>query len=140
MNFYTYNYFKEIIMKLKLGIIYGVLIWVVTYIISTIAQPLLYDNNAYTNLIMPAIIVIVTGFFGILYIRNFNKNEVIEGFLGGIVFIIIDIILDVIFFTVLNFRNDFMSDYPIHIILMSVILLMIPTFLGYLAQMKIELK
>ena len=127
-------------MKLKLGIIYGVLIWVVTYIISIIAQPLLYDNNAYTNLIMPTIIVIVTGFYGILYIRNFNKNEVIEGFLGGIVFIIIDIILDFIFFTVLNFRNNFLSDYPTHIILMSVILLMIPTFLGYLAQMKIELK
>ena len=127
-------------MKLKLGIIYGVLIWVVTYIISIIAQPLLYDNNAYTNLIMPAIIVIVTGFFGILYIRNIDENEVFEGLLAGIIFIIIDIILDFIFFGVLNVRNNFLSDYPTHIILMSVIILIITTFLGYLAQMKIELK
>ena len=127
-------------MKLKLGIIYGVLIWIVTYLISIIAPPLIYDNTTYTNLVMPASIVIVAGFFGILYIRNIDENEVIEGLLVGILFVIIDIILEFIFFTVLNFKNTIVSDYPTHIILMTVILLIIPTFLGYLAQMKIELK
>lgn len=126
-------------MKLKLGIIYGVLIWLVTYIISVIAEPVMSDTT-FTHLVVPASIVIVTGFFGILYIRNIDENEVFEGLLAGIIFIIIDIILDFIFFGVLNVRNNFLSDYPTHIILMSVIILIITTFLGYLAQMKIELK
>ena len=126
-------------MKLKLGIIYGVLIWLVTYIISVIAEPVMSDTT-FTNLVVPASIVIVTGFFGILYIRNIDENEVFEGLLAGIIFIIIDIILDFIFFGGLNVRNNFLSDYPTHIILMSVIILIITTFLGYLAQMKIELK
>ena len=127
-------------MKLKLGIIYGVLIWIITYIILIIAYPYLNENSSYTNLFLPASSVIVTGFFGILYIRNFNENEVIEGLLCGIMFIVIDIILDFIFFQVLKFENYNIIIYPTHIFLMSLILLMIPTLLGYLAQMKIELK
>ena len=79
-------------MELKLGIIYGVLIWILTYIISSIFQPVMIENIVYINIIVPISIIIVAGFFGILYIRNINKNEVIEGIKVGILFIIVDII------------------------------------------------
>ena len=38
--------------------------------------------------------IVVTGFFGILYIRNIDKNEVDEGILAGIVFGVVYLILD----------------------------------------------
>lgn len=127
-------------MKLKLGIICGVLIWLLTYLISIIVQPLILDNSLYNNLILPLNIVIVTGFFGIIYIRNIDENELIEGILVGILFVLIDIILDLIFFVIPNNTNILISNYPNHIILMIIIMLIITSFLGYLAQMNIELK
>lgn len=127
-------------MKLKLGIIYGIMIWILTYIISTVVHPIVIDNNTYINLIVPLSIIIVTGFFGILYIREINKNELYEGILVGILFIIIDIILDLAFFIIPHRENILVSNYSTHVILMSIIVLIITSFLGYLAQMKIELK
>lgn len=127
-------------MKLKLAIIYGIAIWFVTYIISLLVQPILTINTPYTNLIIPICIIIVTGFFGILYIREIDEDEVIEGIIAGIIFIATDIICDVIVFIIPNYENVLISNFPTHIILMTIITLSITTFLGYLAQMKIELK
>ena len=127
-------------MKLKLGIIYGILIWLTTYILSTFIKPIVLDNLPYINIIIPISIIIATGFFGILYIRNINENEVIEGFKVGILFILIDIILDLIIFIIPRNSNILINDYPIHVLSMVILVLIITTLLGYLAQMKIELK
>lgn len=127
-------------MKIKLAILYGILIWFVTYVISIIFQPIIIDNTAYVNFIVPLSIIIVTGFFGILYIRNIDSNEVIEGILVGIIFIIIDFICDLIFFLIPNNTNILITNYPNHVFIMAIIMLSITTLLGYLAQMNIELK
>lgn len=127
-------------MKIKLGIIYGFLIWLLTYIISSIVQPVIIENIEYVNIIVPLSIIIVTGFFGILYIRNIAENEVIEGIKVGILFIIIDVILDIIFFIIPHYKNVLILNYPMHVGYMIIIMLTITTLLGYLAQMKIELK
>ena len=81
-------------MKLKLAIIFGILIWLITYLATEILNPIFNDALLHINIIVPIILIITTGFFGILYIRNIEKNEVIEGFLIGIIFIIIDVICD----------------------------------------------
>lgn len=127
-------------MKLKLGIIYGTLIWLTTYTLSTLIKPVIIDNMPYINIIVPLSIIIATGFFGILYIRNINENEVIEGFKVGILFILIDIILDLVIFIIPRNESILVNDYPIHVISMVILVLIITTLLGYLAQMKIELK
>ena len=92
-------------MKLKLAIIFGIVIWVLSYILSSILGPIFTDNLPYIDLIIPIITIVVTGFFGILYIRNIETNEVVEGLLAGMIFIIVDIILDMIFFVVPNTQN-----------------------------------
>lgn len=127
-------------MKIKLAIIYGILIWAVTYVISLIVQPLITSNTLYNNLILPLSMIIVTGFFGILYIREINEDEVIEGIIVGIIFIAIDIVCDVIVFIIPQNHTILITNYTTHLILMSIITLLTTTFLGYLAQMKIELK
>ena len=84
--------------------------------------------------------IIVTGFFGILYIRTIESNEAVEGFLAGAIFVIVDIILDYLFFVLLGVKSAMVEDYTLHMISTIVVTLLITTFLGYLAQMTIDLK
>lgn len=127
-------------MKIKLAIIFGVIIWFLTYVLTSILNPIFTDNLPNINIVVPIIIIIVTGFFGILYIRNIEKNEVIEGFLVGVIFIIIDAICDYVFFIIPHHEPLMIQDYPLHLISMIILTLLITTFLGYLAQMSIDLK
>ena len=125
---------------MKLAIIFGVLTWALIYILSEVFYPLFTNFIPNFNIAIPLIIIIVTGFFGIIYIRNIEKNEVVEGILFGMVLVIIDIILDYIFFILPQHNNMIVESYTIHLISMIVFTLFITTLLGYLAQMKIDLK
>lgn len=127
-------------MKLKLAIILGILIWVLTYAFSQILNPLFTDNLPQINIVVPIIVIILTGFFGIIYIRNVNENEVIEGLIAGIIFILVDIICDVVFLVIPHQQNMIFGDYQLHVVSMIILTLLITTFLGYLAQMNIDLK
>jgi len=126
-------------MKLKLAIIYGVLIWVVTHVLQGIFNPIFHDNLPYFNIVFTIISIIVTGFFGILYIRNIDENEVDEGILAGVVFGVVYLILEFIFFIMFP-KRLLIPNYSLNIASMVVITLLITTFLGYLAQMEINLK
>ena len=127
-------------MKLKLAIIFGIIIWIVTYVLSSIFNPIFTDNLPSVNIVVPIIMIIVTGFFGILYIRDIETNEVVEGILAGIVFSIVDIILDYLFFFLPNKASFLVENYPVHMFSTIILTLFITTFLGYLAQMTIDLK
>ena len=127
-------------MKLKLAIIFGILIWIITYFITEVLNPFFSSSLANINIVAPITVILLTGLFGIFYIRNIDTNEVIEGFALGVIFIVIDIILDLAFFIIPNKANLIFTDYPLHIFSMVIITLLITTFLGYLAQMTIDLK
>ena len=127
-------------MKLKLAIICGILIWIFTTTLTEIFNTIFNANLPHVNIIVPIITIIVTGFFGIIYIRNITENEVVEGIIVGIIFIIIDGILDSLIFVLPQSQNLIVGDYPLHVVSTAVITLSITTLLGYLAQMNIDLK
>ena len=127
-------------MRLELAVLCGILIWIFTYILTELVTPIFSFSIPDVNIIVPLIIIVVTGFFGILYIRNINHNEVIEGMAAGMIFIIIDIILDYIFLLNLNPINMMFTNYKLHLFSTVILTLLITTFLGYLAQMTIDLK
>ena len=127
-------------MKLKLAIIYGILIWAITYFVTEVLNPFFSSSFANVNMIAPMTVIIATVLFGIFYIRNIDTNEVIEGLAVGAIFVIIDIILDLAFFIIPNRPNLIFMDYTLHVFSMIILTLMITTFLGYLAQMNIDLK
>lgn len=127
-------------MKFKLAVVYGVISWFFIYVIATVLNPFVVDDIPYIHIVIPISIIIVTGFFGILYIRNINSNEVLEGFLLGILFFVIDIICDLVFFIIPENNNIIVDSYHIHLISMIIIIPLITTFIGYLAQMNIELR
>ena len=103
-------------MKLKLAIIFGILIWAIQQSSLTYSIRYLPPNLPHVNIIVPIITIIVTGFFGILYIRNIESNEVIEGILVGMVFVIIDILLDYFVFILPKSTNSIFGNYPLHVI------------------------
>ena len=127
-------------MKLKLAIIFGIIIWIFTFILTSIFNPIFTNHVPHVNIVIPLTMIIVTGFFGILYIRTIESNEVVEGFLAGAIFVIVDIILDYLFFILLGVKSAMVEDYTLHMISTIVVTLLITTFLGYLAQMTIDLK
>ena len=127
-------------MKLKLAIIYGILIWIITLVFTEILNPLFTVNLPNVNIITPLIVIITTTFFGILYIRNIDENEVIEGLTAGMIFFLMDIICDLTFLVIPHHNNLIFLDYKLHIVSMMILILLITTFLGYLAQMNIDLR
>jgi hypothetical protein len=127
-------------MKIKLAIIYGILIWGITFFFTEVMNPFFSSFFANVNIIAPAATIIATTFFGILYIRNIDSNEVIEGFTAGIIFVAIDFILDMVLFVIPHRHNMIFIDYHFHVFSMIIMTLLITTFLGYLAQMNIDLK
>ena len=126
-------------MKLKLAITYGIIIWIITYILSLIFNPILTNFLPNLNITDTLIMIFVTGLFGTLYIRNIETNEILEGFLVGILFSICDIILDYIFFIIPNNHTLIFGNFTIHLISMTLVTIFMTTFLGYLAQMNINL-
>ena len=127
-------------MKLKLAIIFGILIWVITYFVTEVLNPFFSSSLAIVNIVAPVTVILATGLFGIFYIRNIDTNEVIEGLTVGVIFVAVDIILDVAFFIIPNRTNMIFIDYTFHVFSMIIMTLLITTFLGYLAQMNIDLK
>ena len=127
-------------MKVKLAIIFGVLIWIISSVLSGIFNPFFTTNVRNLNIVVPIITILVTGFFGILYIRTIDENETIEGFLVGIIFVIIDFICDYVFFIIPQQNTFIIGNQTLHIISITVSTILITTFLGYLAQMTIDLK
>ena len=69
-----------------------------------------------------------------------DLNVVIEGFTAGIIFVAIDFILDMVLFVIPHRHNMIFIDYHFHVFSMIIMTLLITTFLGYLAQMNIDLK
>ena len=112
-------------MKLKLAIIYGIITWIISSILAIILVPICSNYFPRINFIVPLISIIVIGFFGILYIRNIDSHETLEGFLVGIVFFIIDSILDRIFIFLPKYSDYMVYDPVLHIISMAFITIMI---------------
>lgn len=127
-------------MRTKLAIIYGIIAWVLVYIISALLNPFIIDEFPYINITIPIAIIIVTTAFGIVYIRNIKSNEILEGFKLGLIFFMCDLMCDFLFLKLTNISNPLIEDYPIHILSMLIMFPLITTFIGYLAQMEIELR
>ena len=127
-------------MKYKLAITSGVILWIVITGISIMLYTYIVKNDiSYITLLLPISIIILTSIFTIIYIRNFNSNELLEGIKLGIVFIIINFIGDyILLFLLIRFMKiPLFPTYPLEMVFF---ILLATTFIGYLAQMPVELR
>ena len=126
-------------MKYKLAILFSFLAWFIIYTLSLLFKPYYIGDLEYINIFIPISTIIVTVFFGILYIREISENEVLEGFYFGICLFAFDVILDFIY-TIINGSSTPINFSLSHVISMLILFPLITVLLGYLAQMKIDLR
>ena len=126
-------------MKWKLAFIFGFASYIFIYIFSNILTPIVHWEVPIVGSLTPVITIFSALIFGTLFIRSEDDNEVVKGFLLGLVFSLVDLILDLafIFLGIISVSNDV---YPFHIILTTLIFLFVTISLGYMANFEVKLK
>jgi hypothetical protein len=111
---------------------YGILIWLLVFIVSFIIFPIHDTNRPLFESIIP--ITLTTGvlLFTILYFKNNKKFTVQEGIQIGIIWFIINIIIDLILFLPESPMQMTPPDYFMDIGLTYLIIIIIPIGIGYL--------
>lgn len=128
-----------ITMKWKLAVILGICSYIFVYIFSNLFYaPIAWRIPFFEG--SSAIIMIISSLiFGIIFIRESDGNKQIMGFLGGCVFFIIDLIIDII--SILNqLNNSPIEIYPYHVLYSFIIFVGVLTALGYMANFEVKLE
>ena len=124
-------------MKLKTATIMGVILYFLVYVCSNITNGALDTDLPVFRTYMPVWIIFWTIIFGIIYIRQLPDNELAEGLVLGVYFIIISIILDV--FTTALISHVPFTDYINKIAYIYIFYPLITTALGYMASFEVQL-
>ncbi|MEW6610521.1 MAG: hypothetical protein AB1352_02765 [Patescibacteria group bacterium] len=98
--------------SLKKSILFGFLVWLLTFIVAFLMFPIHESNRPLFESIMPLIITITVVTFTYLYFKNIDKNIKAEGAKLGIIFLLINLVIDLILF---------MPDSPMHMSLINYI-------------------
>ena len=115
---------------------FGFLIWLIPFFVSFVVFPLRETNRPLFESIMPVILTIVVLIFSILYFIRLDKDFISEGVLLGIVWLVINIIIDLVMFLSESDWHMSFSDYMMDIGLTYLIILLIPIGFGYLLEKR----
>ncbi|WP_295722237.1 hypothetical protein [uncultured Methanobrevibacter sp.] len=130
-------------MNFKKATICGILSYFFVYACSTLTNDSVHMKFFFFNTHLPLWIVFGALIFGVVYVRTLHEHEIFEGFLAGLYFAIISIILDMVtmFFTHnINIGSNFTKIYFAKISYMYIIYPIVITSLGYLANFEVQLK
>lgn len=79
-------------------ILYGILIWLIVFIISIVIYPLHDTQRPFFESIMPVVITGFTVLFSIFYFKDIDREFFKEGILIGVVWLVINIVFDLFMF------------------------------------------
>ena len=111
---------------------FGILLWLIPFLVSIIIFPIREDNRPLFESIMPVILIITVLILSILYFKNIEKKFLKEGVSIGILWFIISIIIDLILFLPETEMQMTLINYFMDIGLTYLIILVIPIAFGYL--------
>ena len=120
-------------MKWKFGIIFGLLVWLIPFLVSFLIYPLRVANNPLFETIMPIVLVLVGSLFLFLYMKKDSHLTVLKGLELGLIFFIISIVLDLFMFMEGPMKMSF-SDYMLDIGLTYLIYPILGTFYGLISN------
>lgn len=118
-------------------VIFGVLVWLVPFIVSFFIYPLKTAGNPLFESIMPLVITIVAVALSYFYLKSIKTDFIKEGLVMGVSWFIISIVIDLILFLPPSPMQMTLKDYLMDI---GVIYLMIPviaTGMGLMAQLDV---
>lgn len=83
----------------KKAVLYGVLIWALVFAFSFLIFPLRVNNRAVFESLMPLAIAFCTVFFSTFYFKNIKNDFLKEGIYLGLLWFVINIIIDIPLFS-----------------------------------------
>ena len=119
-------------------ICFGILIWLISFLVSFVVFPLKESNRPLFESIMPVVLTITVVTFSILFFKRVDKEFMKEGFIVGIVWFTISIVIDLFMFIPESSMHMPLVDYIMDIGLTYLIILVIPVGFGYMLEKRIE--
>jgi hypothetical protein len=115
--------------------LFGFLMWLIPFIVSFPIFTLRESNRALFESIMPVVVTICVVFLAILYLRKTGADFLKEGFLIGIVWYLICIVIDLLMFMWGPMKMTF-GQYMADIGLTYVIIPTVTVGFGYLLGIR----
>lgn len=119
-------------------IIFGFLAWLIPFLVSFVIFPLKDNMRPLFESIMPLILTIVVVTLSYYYLKNINANLVKEGIIIGVAWFVINIFIDLFMFLPASPMHMNFADYMMDIGLTYVIIPVITTGMGCIAQNKVK--
>ena len=124
------------IIEKSLLIGFGILIWLIPFLVSFVVLPLKDSNRPLFESIMPVVLTITVVIFSILFFKRVDREFMKEGFIIGIVWFTISIVIDLFMFIPESSMHMSLVDYIMDIGLTYLIILVIPVGFGYMLEKK----
>ncbi len=115
---------------------FGILIWLIPFLVSFVVFPLKDSNRPLFESIMPVVLTITVVTFSILFFKRVDKEFMKEGFIVGIVWFTISIVIDLFMFIPESSMHMPLVDYIMDIGLTYLIILVIPVGFGCILEKK----
>ena len=115
---------------------FGILIWLIPFLVSFVVFPLKDSNRPLFESIMPVVLTITVVIFSILFFKRVDREFMKEGFIIGIVWFTISIVIDLFMFIPESSMHMSLVDYIMDIGLTYLIILVIPVGFGYMLEKK----
>ncbi len=80
----------------KKSILFGFLVWLMAFVIAFAIFPIRENNRPLFEAIMPVVLSVITSFFAYKYFKTLSDNYVKEGVMLGIIFILVNWIIDAV--------------------------------------------
>lgn len=115
-------------------VLFGVLLWLIPFLVSLVVFPLKESNRALFESIMPLVLTIVAIKLSYYYLRKIRTGYLKEGLMIGLIWYIMMVAIDLIMFLPQSPMHMNLTDYMMDIGITYLIVPVITTGMAYLAQ------
>jgi hypothetical protein len=119
-------------------VLFGVLVWLVPFLVSFVVFPLKESNRALFESIMPLVLTVVVTTLTYYYLKNINSEYLKNGLLIGGVWYMVSIAIDLFMFMPASPMHMSFGDYMMDIAITYVIIPVITVGMGLIAQNKAD--
>lgn len=119
-------------------IVYGVLVWLIPFVVSFFIYPLKTSGNPLFESIMPLTLSIIVVLMANLYLKNVQTGFIREGVIIGVSWFIINIAIDLILFLPASPMQMSLNNYILDIGITYLMIPVITAGFGFLLNSKLE--
>ena len=116
-------------------VLYGILIWLIPFVVSVLIFPFHETERPLFESIMPVVVTLCAAVFGVLYLRRTTGVFLREGIVIGLAWLVISLLIDLPLFSAGPMAMP-LAEYVKDIGLTYLIIPVVTISLGYLLQSK----